>query len=207
MEGSKGNALLLEHISKSPIGIGFIILSQSGKLLCQKCRVLIGVMNRCVGNIGGIILCNMNLQSPILRIAVNDFAGCVQIGKAILCLLQLRISVMSYTLRRLYCIIVPGDKINRNPILVAILHKSLNPDFIGAAADSRSSHTKPPIYLLDCIKGGMKQFKIFLHIRIFPKTARLGSFQTSIGQVTTSSLPYLLLRCSIRALIRLLHPS
>ena len=44
VEGRKRHALFLKNVTEGPIRIGFVSISQPGQLLCNVCRILIGIM-------------------------------------------------------------------------------------------------------------------------------------------------------------------
>ena len=76
VEWCKRNSLLFKHITKCPVGIGFIHISQSGKLLCYKGRIQVCIMNDALRSIGAVELRDMNLQTLIFRETVNNISGC-----------------------------------------------------------------------------------------------------------------------------------
>ena len=65
-------------------GIGFVHISQTGQLSCNIGGVPVGIMQRAVGNIGSVELCNMYFHSLKFLKAVNNIPGRLQIGKAFL---------------------------------------------------------------------------------------------------------------------------
>ena len=174
MEGGKGHSSLLKHIAEGPVRIGLVALPQSGQLLRQKGRVLVGVMDRRIGYVGGVELRDVNLQPLVLREAVDDLSGSLQIGKTVLRLHQLRITVMSHILRQLRSIVMSGHKVHRNPVVMAVLHEASDPELVRSAADRRSAHAKGRIHLFDGIKGLVEQFEILLHIRMKPEAGKIG---------------------------------
>ena len=173
MEGSKGHTLLLKHVSEGPVGVGLVVISQPGQLMCYVSRILIGVMQRRIRYIGGVELRNVNFPSLIFRETVYNLSGSVQIGKAILCLHQLRIAVMPHSLGRLCGIMMSRDKIRRQLVVVAVLQERPDPYFVAASAHRRSAYPKTLIHFLHGQEGPVKQLKVFLHIRMFPESRQI----------------------------------
>ena len=111
----------------------------------------------------------MNFQPLILRKTVDDFTGGMQIGKAVLRLHQLRIAIMSDVLGKLCSIVMSGDKIHRNGIVMTILHKGFYPNLITASANRRTTYAEAAVHRLHGTKGIVEQSEILLHIRMFPE--------------------------------------
>ena len=130
-------------------------------------------MQRAVGNIGSVELCNMYFHSLKFLKAVNNIPGRLQIGKAFLRLPQLCIAVMAVLLRQLGGIMMAGYEIHRDAFLPAEFHKHAYPLFILHAADSGTAHAEPGIHFLYCRKGTGEQLKIFLHVRILPEARQV----------------------------------
>lgn len=174
VERRERNSLLLKDIPKRPVGIGLVVISQPGELMRNIRRVLIGVMQRIVGTVGSIVLRNVNLQSPIPVITVNNLAGRMQIGEPQLRRGQFLIEIVSHMIRLFGCIVMARHKIQRNLLLMTVLHERTDPDFIRATADRRTAHPEGRIHTLYRSKRHVEQAKIFLHIGILPKSRKIG---------------------------------
>ena len=173
VEGCERHAEFLKNVSESPVRIGFIHISKSGKLLSDVGCVLIGIVKRAVGHIGSIELCNMYLHSTVFFKAVHNIPGDLQIGKSLLCLSQLGIPIMACSLRHLCRIMMTCHKIQGQLLFPAEFQKTADPFFILHTADGRTAHPESGIHFFHSFQSTFKEHKILFHIRILPETGQI----------------------------------
>ena len=173
VEGCKRNALFLENITEGPVGIGFVHISQPGQLPCDISRVLIGIMQRAIGNIGSIEFRNMDFHPLKFLKAVDNIPGRLKVGISFFRLPQLHITIVAHILRHLCCIVMAGHEIHRYAFFPAEFQEAADPLFILHAADGGAAHTEASIHFLNRRKGQGKQLKVFLHIRILPEAGKI----------------------------------
>ena len=136
-------------------------------------RILVGIVQRAVGYVRSIEFRNMNLHPPVLRKAVDNVSGGLQVLKPLLCIRERSIAIMPHILRQLRCVMVPGDKIQGDLPLPAELQKFADPQCILHTADCRPAYPETRIHFLDSPESLLKQSEIFIHVGILPESRQI----------------------------------
>ena len=111
MKRGKRNSLLFKDISKRPIRIRLVHISQPGELLRNIRGILIGIMERTVRNIRSVEFRYVYLHPSVFIKTVYDVSGCLKVGESLFRIGKFRISIVPDMLRKLRSVVMSGYEI------------------------------------------------------------------------------------------------
>ena len=158
VEGTGGDALLLEHVAEGPIAVTRRHVAQLGQQPGAQGGVVIGIVNGAEGVIAGVKFGDIQGKPLVFREGINDAPGFPHFGHQILRPAHGMVQVAALALRGLAHVSVAGDEIHRQALIPAEGQEIGNPLLAAlAAADGGAAHPHGGQGLLDGQHRGLVQ--------------------------------------------------